>query len=106
MGSGGKAQWHSAVLASTLDGPGWSALRPWRFIYGERSLGTHWIGGWMCRSAVLDALVPSLLAIQLRFLDLSASSIPTELSRLRRLYFCPYWIQETDKHMGIQITGI
>jgi hypothetical protein len=49
-------QWHSAFLASTLDGSGWSALRLWRFIYAERSLDTHWIGGLVGRSAVLGAM--------------------------------------------------
>jgi hypothetical protein len=42
-------------LASALDGGEWSASRPCRFISGERSPGTHWIGGWVNRIVGLDA---------------------------------------------------
>jgi hypothetical protein len=35
-----------AFLISALDGSEWSVSRPGRFIRRERTLGTHWIGGW------------------------------------------------------------
>jgi hypothetical protein len=44
-------------LTSALDGGEWSASRPGRFTPGERAPGTHWIGGWVGRRAVLDAVV-------------------------------------------------
>jgi hypothetical protein len=34
-------------LISALAGCEWSASRPGRFTPGERSPGTHWIGGWV-----------------------------------------------------------
>jgi hypothetical protein len=46
-----------AFLISAVDGGEWSASRPARFTPRERSPGTHWIGGWMGRRAVLDAVV-------------------------------------------------
>jgi hypothetical protein len=36
-----------AFLTSALDGDKWSASRPGRFTAGERTPGTHWIGGWV-----------------------------------------------------------
>jgi hypothetical protein len=44
-------------LTSALDRSEWSASRPGRFTAGERAPGTHWIGGWVCPRAVLDAVV-------------------------------------------------
>jgi hypothetical protein len=44
-------------LTSALDGGEWSASRPGRFISRERASGTHWIGGWVCPRAGLDAVV-------------------------------------------------
>jgi hypothetical protein len=44
-------------LTSALDGCEWSAKRPGRFIPKERAPGTHWIGGWVCTRAVLEAVV-------------------------------------------------
>jgi hypothetical protein len=35
----------------------WSASRSGRFIPRERAPGTHWIGGWVVPTAVLDAVV-------------------------------------------------
>jgi hypothetical protein len=46
-----------AFLTSALDGGGWSASRPGRFIPRERAPGTHWIGGWVGPRASLDAVV-------------------------------------------------
>jgi hypothetical protein len=54
LGSGGVAP-HS--VTSALDGGEWSASRPARFTPKERAPGTHWIGGWVGRRAVLDAVV-------------------------------------------------
>jgi hypothetical protein len=42
------------ALTSTLVGGEWSASRPGRFTPGERTPGTHWIGGWVDLRADLD----------------------------------------------------
>jgi hypothetical protein len=34
-------------FTSALAGDEWSASRPCRFSPGERTPGTHWIGGWV-----------------------------------------------------------
>jgi hypothetical protein len=34
-------------LTSALAGGEYSAIHPGRFTPGERTLGTHWIGGWV-----------------------------------------------------------
>jgi hypothetical protein len=57
-----KTYWVSGGIAPrTLDlgtdGGEWSASRPGRFIPREKALGTHWIGGWVGRRAVLDTVV-------------------------------------------------
>jgi hypothetical protein len=44
-----------SYLTSALDGGEWSASRPGRAILGERTPGTHWIGGWVGPRAGLDA---------------------------------------------------
>jgi len=44
-------------LNSALDGGEWSASRPGRFAPREKAPGTHWIGGWVGPSVVLDAVV-------------------------------------------------
>jgi hypothetical protein len=44
-------------LTSALDGGEWSASRPGRFTPRERAPVIHWIGGWVGRRAVLDAVV-------------------------------------------------
>jgi hypothetical protein len=46
-----------AFLTSALDGGEWSASRPGCFTPKERSPGTHWIGGWVCPRALLDAVM-------------------------------------------------
>jgi hypothetical protein len=43
-------------LTSALAGGEWSASRLGRFTPGERSPGTHWIGGWVDPRAGLDDL--------------------------------------------------
>jgi hypothetical protein len=52
-GSGGIA---ASFLTSALDRHEWSDSRPGRFTPGERSPGTHWIGGWVGPIAGLDAV--------------------------------------------------
>jgi hypothetical protein len=42
-------------LTPTLDGGGWSASGPGRFIHGETASGTNWIGGWMGSGTGLEA---------------------------------------------------
>jgi hypothetical protein len=44
-------------LTSALVGGEWSASRPARFTAGERTPGTHWIGGWVGPRAGLGAVV-------------------------------------------------
>jgi hypothetical protein len=45
-----------SFLTSALDGGEWSASRPGRDLPpGERTPGTHWIGGWVGLRACLDA---------------------------------------------------
>jgi hypothetical protein len=41
-------------LTSALAGGEWSASHPGRFIPGERTPGTHWIGVWVDTRAGLD----------------------------------------------------
>jgi hypothetical protein len=44
-----------SFLTSALDGGEWSASRPGRALPpGERTPGTHWIGGWVGPRAGLD----------------------------------------------------
>jgi hypothetical protein len=44
-------------LTSALDGRERLASRPGRFTSRERASGTHWIGSWVGRRAILDAVV-------------------------------------------------
>jgi hypothetical protein len=53
-------------LTSALGGDEWSVSRPGRFTSRERAYGTHWIGGWMGPSAVLDAVVKRKIPSPLR----------------------------------------
>jgi hypothetical protein len=50
---------HSLTLA--LDGGEWSASHPGCFTPKERAPGTHWIGGWVGPSAVLEAYMEAHL---------------------------------------------
>jgi hypothetical protein len=43
-------------LTSAVDGGERPALRPCRFISGERAHGTHWIGGWVGSRVRLEAV--------------------------------------------------
>jgi hypothetical protein len=43
-------------LTLALDGGEMSASRPGRFIPGEISPGTHWMGGWVGFSVGLDSV--------------------------------------------------
>jgi hypothetical protein len=44
-------------LTSALDGGEWSTSRPDRFTSRERAPDTHWIGGWVDPTAVLDEVI-------------------------------------------------
>jgi hypothetical protein len=44
-------------MTSALDRGEWSASHPGRFTPRERVPGTHWIGGWVGPTAVLDTAV-------------------------------------------------
>jgi hypothetical protein len=46
-----------AFFDSALDGGEWSASRPGRYTPRERAPCTPWIGGWVGRRAVLDAVM-------------------------------------------------
>jgi len=79
--------WFHAFLTSAPDGGEWSASRTGRLTLGERTLGTHWIGGWMGPRAGLAAVAKR----EIQTLCLTSNpdrplrslvSIPTELSRL------------------------
>jgi hypothetical protein len=72
------------LLNSALVGGEWSASRPGRFTPGERTPGTHWIGGWVDITASLDELKRKLLTLpglELKPLGRPARSQP--LYRLR-----------------------
>jgi hypothetical protein len=75
---GGVDVWIRILLASTLGGGEWSASRPGRFSPGERSHGTHWIGGWVDPRAGLGEVekgkFSTLLGLELRRLDRLARS--------------------------------
>jgi hypothetical protein len=51
MPPGHTGEWRYSSTILDL-GIRWSASRPGRFIPGEISLGTHWIGGWVAREPV------------------------------------------------------
>jgi hypothetical protein len=57
-----KAYWGSGGITPRILNLGtnadeWSASPPGSFTTRERASGTHWIGGWVGSSAVLDAVV-------------------------------------------------
>jgi hypothetical protein len=52
------------VLTAALDVDEWSASRPTRIFPGKRASGTHWIGGWVCPRADLDAMEKRTSAVQ------------------------------------------
>jgi hypothetical protein len=51
---GGDIDW--LFLTLTLDGSEWSVSCPGHFTPGERTPGTHWIGGWVDPRADLVAM--------------------------------------------------
>jgi hypothetical protein len=53
MGGGARAP---SFSISVLDGDEWSASRLGSFNPVEIAFGTHWIGGWMCPGADMDAM--------------------------------------------------
>jgi hypothetical protein len=72
-------------FTTALVGGEWSASRPGRFTPGERTPGTHWIGGWVDPRAGLDDVekrtLLNLLGLELRPLGCPAGSY--SLYRLR-----------------------
>jgi hypothetical protein len=50
-----------AFLTSALVGDEWPGSRPNRFTPGERSAGSHWIGGRVGPSAGLDAVAKKII---------------------------------------------
>jgi hypothetical protein len=80
-----------AFLTSALDGDKWSGSRPGRFTSRERAPGAHWIGGWVCTRAVLDAVVkrkfPNPAGLEPLIIQPIAQRCTTELPRL--LYTSP-----------------
>jgi hypothetical protein len=77
--------WIHIFLASALDGGEWSDSRPCCFTPGERTPGTHWIGGWVDPRAGLDNMEKSKFlpspGLELRTLGRPARS--KSLYRLR-----------------------
>jgi hypothetical protein len=71
-------------LTSALVGGEWSALRPGRFTPGERTPGTHWIGGSVGSRAGLDDVEKrkSLILPGLELLPLSRPSHSQSLHEL------------------------
>jgi hypothetical protein len=65
-GSGGIAP---RILTLALNGGEWSASRFGRFTPRERTLATHWIGGWVGFRAVLDTVVKRKIPNPLRKLN-------------------------------------
>jgi hypothetical protein len=65
-------------LTLALVGGEWSTSRPGRFTIGERSPGTHWIGGWVNPRAGLDDVEKrklfTLAGLELRHLSRPALS--------------------------------
>jgi hypothetical protein len=83
-------------LISALVGVEWSASRPCRFTPGERTPGTHWIGGWVDHRAGLDDLEKwkflTLLGLELGPLGRYTSrytdcAIPAESKTYTKLLF-------------------
>jgi hypothetical protein len=72
-------------LISALAGGEWSTSRAGRFIHGERTTGTHWIGGWVVPRAGMDTVEKRkffiLPGLELRHLGRPAHS--QSLYRLR-----------------------
>jgi hypothetical protein len=65
-------------LTSTLDGGEWSASRPRPFTPGERSLGNHWIGGWVGPTTGLKISCSCRESNP----DVQSVAVPTELGRM------------------------
>jgi hypothetical protein len=94
-----------AFLISALDGGKWSATRSDRFTAGERTPGTHWIGGWVGPRAGLEAVEKrkNLSPCRESNPGRPANNLVTELHRLLHIYdmWCipltrlaartPYW---------------
>jgi hypothetical protein len=88
-------------LTSALVGGEWSNSRPGRFTPGERTIGTHWIGGWMGPRARLDDMENR------KFLILPEPRTPiprivqpvaTRLSRLHVMYLGSHYYASVHRY--------
>jgi hypothetical protein len=73
-------------LTSALVGGEWSESRPGRFIPGERTPGTHWIGGWVDLRVGLD-YVKKKKFLTLSGLELRPLGHPARSQSLYRLCY-------------------
>jgi hypothetical protein len=73
-------------LTSALVGAQWSASRPGRFTTGERTPGTHWIGGWVDSRAGLDDMEKRKL-LTLPGLEIRPLGCPARSQWLHRLRY-------------------
>jgi hypothetical protein len=84
---GEEVQFHAFLTTAAVGGE-WSASRLGRFTPGERTLGTHRIGGWVGPRAGLDAVTKSKnpSACQESNPGRPAHSLVTILTELLRFY--------------------
>jgi hypothetical protein len=87
-------------LTSALVGGEWSASRPCCFTPRERTLGIHWIGGWVCPRAGLDDM-EKRKCLTLSGLELRPLSRP---ARSQSLYLLRYPGSSTSKPYQIELT--
>jgi hypothetical protein len=90
-------------LTSALVGGEWSDSRPCRFTPGERTPGTHWIGGWVGPIAGLDYVEKRKL-LTLPGLELRPLGRPARRQSLYRLHVpdlcvCVYIIKTYTFHI-------
>jgi hypothetical protein len=83
---GGVDEYIHIFLTPTLVGGEWSASRSGRFTPGERSPGTHWIGGWVDPRADLDD-VEKRKFLTLQEIELRPLSRPVRNQSLYRLRY-------------------
>jgi hypothetical protein len=94
-------------LTSALDGGEWSASRPGHFTPRGKAPFTHWIGGWVGCTAILDAVVkrkilsprresnprtPIAQPVAQRYREMVCTKINAE-DTMRKFIF---WIHNTD----------
>jgi hypothetical protein len=105
---GGVDVYVHAFLTTSLVGSKWSASRPGRFTPGERTPGSHWIGGWVDPRAGLDDVEKrkflTLPRLELRPLGRPTRSLSLyrllELLSIQNIYF---FRQHKNSLRGIQM---